>query len=580
MGAIVVTNDLAAATVTYNTVQFGGNDADYKSVPPTYRFRGQFVYDDSNRAIKGVQYSLMVNAIFYENNEAAMATNAEAMRRLLSKPGKQLKIVGLGTGFATISNDIAFGPKPISYDWQPLGQAAWEMVWLVSFHIMECGSNNSPNTLAAFNFDTTWQNDFEGMCARTIAGHAEIAPRLGGPKGKTPMLVADQVRTQITVIVPAGFRRTSNVWRENDAKNRLEFVITDEQEPGDPLPQGIIQASGNLSYDSAGPGFAKAVVTLNINLRVAPGFPPGLGGQTALIIAKTKHQQMLAANGVNQRGQGTVIARGMSITAGKWANARETSARFSWDMTKCVAAMMTAAGIWQPLNTNTMQQWQASVSNLWGNRGVAGLGSVANEGVIIDLCDNVTNVTIGATPNNYNTNQLQPQFTFSCPDVPTDGGWIGHDLRLSVKRIDNQTAHRKAIAYLPTVDLKPFVNALAGRGVPIPGSVFTTNSQSVINGKHDIEYHGNPDVYVLLEFRGLRLIRQPQMPELLSIGGVKAEPVGEAVVDGPRIAYDSPCPVYFIRGYQLYRINGYIAEIKAVESNSSCALSNGNNQTY
>lgn len=579
----IVLNNLAAATITYNGVQFGGADADYKSVPPTYKFKGRFVYDQSSRTITHVQYLLIVNAIFYESSEAALATNVENIRRKLSKVGKQLKIVGLGTNFETITQDPKWGPKPQSFDWQAIGQRAWELTWVVEFAVSECSSSQTGSWMS-FNFETTWANDFEGNCTRTIAGHVDIASQRTGTEGKKPGVIADQHRNSINVVVPAGFRRLHNVWRENDDHTRLDFIITDEQEAGDALPQGIIRGSGSFTYESQGPGFSQAKVNLNLNLRVAPGFPPGLAGQIALIAAKTKQQEMITANGVTPGGGATVIPLGLRITNGKFSQARETSASFSWGMTRCVAHMMTAAGIWKPIIRDDPHHrlWQASVSNLWKNRGTAGLKSNLNDAVIIDLCDNTSTITIGAGGEAH-SHQSNPQFTFNCPDIPEDGGWLGHDLRISIRRLDHSTVHRKAIPYLPSFLQAPVKNALRGVKIPLWGSVFDTSQtgggEDTLDRRHDIEYHGNPEIFVLLQFRGLRLMRQPQVPEIKTIAGV---PVIAHSVEGlvPRLAYDSPCPVWFVNGWRLYRVNGYVPDILATESNVSCAASNGNNQQY
>lgn len=572
MGAIVYEN-LAAATITYNGVQFGGNDATYKSIPPTYRFRGEFVYDDSGRAIKGVKYQMTVNAVFYETTEATMALAVDAIRERLSAPGKELSITGLGTAFGNITNDIGFGPRPLFFDWQPIGRIAFEVVWVVEFFISECASQFSNSlAFAAFNFDTTWANDFEGMCDRTIAGYVEIAPRRVGVTGKLMVAVADAVRNSINIVVPEHFKRVRNVWRENSAKNRLDFVVTDVAERGTPLPEGCIHADGDFTYASVGPGFAKASCTLNMNMLVSPSFPPAIAGVIFLQAAKTKQDQMQSEND----NKAVVIPRHILIRNGKFERSRETTCSITWDLTRCVGSMMKAAGIWDPIpkgpggDNFSYNLWRASVANLWANRGLHGLQSNVNESAIIDLCDQATGVTIGGTTSEHGPSHQHPAFTFGCPDVPEDGGWIGHDVRVRIFRKDEQSWHKKAIAFL--------FGSSQINGDDQSDSTTTggPSYNQTGNALHDVEYHGYPEVYALLQFRGMRLIRKPIMPELKSVGGKEVVQVNHNI-DGPRIAYDAlSCPVWFIRGWRLYRVNGNVAVVKKVDSKTSCASTDEN----
>lgn len=577
MGAIAF-QDMALLTVTYNGVQFGGNDTDYKSFPPEYSLNGDFVYDESGRAVIKVRYRMRVSTIFYENTEETMANNFEAIRELLSVPGKELSILGLGTGFDEISYDVGFGPKPISFDFQPLGQIAWQCVWVVEFHVSECALlEQSPDLWLAFNFETTWANDFEGMCERTMSGHVLIVPRRTGLNGKSMLMTADFVRDRLNIAVPDHFARVYHTWRENSAKDRIDFSIIDSAERGTPLPEGCIQADGDLTYSSHGPGFEKSSVTMTMRLRISPSFPPGLAGVIFLAAAKTKQQRMQAINNDNRA---TIVPRGINIVNGKFGRSRETSASITWDLTKCVGSMMKAAGIWEPIPKGnndefTYPLWRASISNLWNNRGIHGLRSNVDEAAIIDLCDRVTGATIGVTPSNHQHQNQQPEFLFSCPDIPEDGGWIGHDIRLRVMRIDDQTWHKKALAFL-SGPFQAVTDSLADR-TGLGGFLYQQNGDAE---EHDVEYHGYPVQYVVLEFRGLRLVRKPIMPELIKIDGLT--PVfWKGNIDGPRPAFDAMnCKVWFMRGYKIYKVNGPVSSVKHVLSKTSCAMddANANNQ--
>jgi len=152
--AAIANTALAGMTVRYghptnaaDGVQFGGNDAPHSSLPPMFKLRGEFVYDDSGRTVIAVRYTLTVSCWFYEDTEAGMAANMREVRRLLSIPGRQLKIEGMGSGFTTIV-DIDNGPKPLGIDLNNIGNLAWECIWTVQFTVTECAGNGSQNPFA------------------------------------------------------------------------------------------------------------------------------------------------------------------------------------------------------------------------------------------------------------------------------------------------------------------------------------------------------------------------------------------------------------------------------------------------
>jgi hypothetical protein len=303
----IVNTDLAAFTVTYNTVQFGGSDAPgisagagnvFKSTPPMYGLRSEFRYDDSRRTIVGIDHVLTIRTIIFESSEAVMAGNMLALRQLLGVPGKSLKIVGMGTGFGKIQLpavdtdfvDIDSGPHPVSLEFNPIGNLAWEMTFVIKFFISECATADT-NFLAwmAFNFKTTWQNDFEGLCSRTITGYIQISQIRGST---TPFHVSDEVRGNLVVAVPTGFRRLQNVWEESADKSRLGFTIVDEQLPGDNLPTGVTAANGVMSFQAiAGPqnaSMVQGIATFTMTLRTAPNQPKNLAGRLFIIAALNK----------------------------------------------------------------------------------------------------------------------------------------------------------------------------------------------------------------------------------------------------------------------------------------------------
>lgn len=563
--AAIPNNNFAGATVTYNGVQFGGADSDHKSTPPQYSIRGDFVYDDAGRAVVGVRYLLTVQCVFHETTEAAMATNMADLRERLSSPGRELKIEGLGTQFGTITTDIMWGPKPIGLpQMNPLGQACWELVWTVEFMLCECASSGIDTyAWAAFNFSTTWRNDFEGRPTRTIAGYVQIAGRRNRTNPKLVTTTADQVRDRLMIIVPPFFRRVENAWDESPDRTRITFSVTDEMLPGDYLPEGCILADGDLSYSSKGPGFNEALVTLSMTIKTAIDKPASLAGLIFLTAATSKQADMSAGN-----QKGVVIPSSLNIANRKFDGARITSASMSWLCTRCINDMLNAAKIWQPVVPGDYNRWRTSIQHLWGNRSIANTRNLASDDLIVDLCSSVTQRTIGNVPADVPYRADLPQFTFTCPDIKPDGGWLAHDLRVRILREDEQTWHKKAVEYLPSPGQTLGLQSPGDEErVRLGGPAFTQSASE----EHDVEYQGLPVTYVLLQFRGLRIKHKPAMPEIKSVAGQQAVLVRQEI-DGPRVGFDVlTCPAWFIRGYRIYRVNGYVPDVKAVGSETSCA---------
>lgn len=558
----VFAGNLAGSTITYNGVQFGGADSAYKSYPPQYDVVGVMIYDDAQRAVIGVEYTLTVKAIFYETTEGAMSANASAVQEKLSAVGKTLTIDGIGIGLDDIQ-DIDWGPKPLSFAWQPFGEVAWECVWVVKFRISKCASSASAaNIWVAWNYNTTWQNDFEGQCTRTISGYVQIAGRRNNGNDQVAA-VADEVRQQISVTIPEKFKRTNNVWRESDDKTRLDFVIVDEQLEGDPYPEGITLANGYCDANTIGPGFAKMDVGIGMTFKTAPGVAKGLAG--VLFMQAVLAKQAAMAQRIGPKG--SVIPKSLSIRNEKFDGARVTTCSATWMLTKCLNAMLNAAGIWEPLVNTNYQQWRASMENLWGNRGNAGLRSLANDDLIIDICDGVSQKAFGNTPSEPPNADANGQFQFTCPQVPADGGWIHYDVRVHLLRHDHQTYHRKAVSYSQSqIQSSPGDESAGGSTSFGEPSYSQSDSQS-----HITEFNGFPELQIVQIFKLLRFKHQPTPPVIKSVGGRPVVQIGSSN-EFSRPAFDVfECPVWYRAGYRVYRVQGPVTVAFPVGRKDSCA---------
>lgn len=589
--AAIVNTALAGFTVTYNGVQFGGSDATYSTTPPTYEFSGDYRFDESGRAVVCVDYILTLRSKVYGATESAAAINVVAIRKRLAVPGGLLKIEGLGTGFGTISvggnnHDVSNGPIPLPLVAVPLGQAMWEITWAVKFSISECLSGGE-DALAfmAFNFSTTWRNDFEGLTDRTITGHVIIPQIRNYVSPKTVLHVAEETRGNIVVAVPPNFQRTMNDWRESDDKSRLEFTIVDSLIDGDYLPPGITDASGSFGFTAGdgtqgGSGMASGMAVMSCSFKTAINQPRTLAGQIFIIAALAKQSEIIAALATAKTSDptlpsGLVVPVRLSVANGKFKNARQTDCMMSWVITQSLGSILNASGIWTPvagsLSPNDYTTWRASMSALWGNRGFSGIGSTANEAVIIDLCDNVTSKTIGVVGSSPNSTTPGSLDTLTCPSVPSGGGWIHFDLDVQLVRQDQQTLHKKAAAYLPaSPSVGDTTDPLLTSSVKLGGVSYSQSASD----QHVIEYHGYPETLVGISFAALRFKNKPFMPVITTIDGHAARLVEEHG-GAAKVVFDAfGCPIWSITGYRVYRVVGYVGDLEAIGSLVSAAATN------
>lgn len=559
--AAIVSGNLAGSTITYNGVQFGGADATYASTPPEYFLDGAPVYDEAGRAVVQVDYTMTVRSTFYADSEAGMSAIADSVKERLSASGKTLTIAGIGIGLDNIQ-DIAWGPLPQSCKWNPWGALSWECVWVVKFSISECASGNSdPLAWAAWNYSTTWSNDFEGQCTRTIDGYVQIAGRRN-PNNNQVAHVADETRERINIIVPDKFRRVQNVWRGNAAKDRIDFVVVDEQLPGDPFPAGITQATGFCSGDSQGPGFAKLNASIGMTLTTAPGVPKGLAGVICMQAFLAKQ-----ANMVRRNEGGTVIPTSMNFRAGKFDEARTTSFSATWTMTKCLNQMLNALGLWEPLVETNYQQWRTSVENLWVNRGNAGLRESAADDIVLDLCSATTTKTFGNTPSNPPSAEQNGLFSFQCPDIPPDGGWVAYDMHVHLLRMDHQTLHRKAVQYTQSSQPSSPGDVVSASGSPFNEPTYQQSSQN----SHVSEFNGYPELKLVLLFKLLRFKHEPVPPSVRTVGGKPVKLISSSN-ESAKVAFESLfCPVWYRAGYRVYQVDGPVNVLSPAGRKDMCS---------
>lgn len=562
----------AGATVKYNGVQFGGSEAAFDSLPPTFELVTNAVYDEAGRAVVNFRHILTVDCIFFADNESTLSANLQSVRRRLLTPGRQLSLDGIALGFNEDEPDIIFGPKPISFSTPTThGVIACQTRWVCEFTGAPCIISGSASpAFSAFNYSTTWANDFEGQTIRTIVGYYTVAQtRSQGKFGKVSgsssaskaslTRTADLIRTSAIIELPEGFKRTQNTWVENAAKDRMDFTVIDQSMRGRAYPPGISEVTNDKISMSTSPlTFSQAEVNMSATMTVAPDRAPSLAGVYFLQWAIAR-QTAMTKRLKRKKGKAAVIPTRFAMETGLCDGSRTTSFFMAWKTTGCIQDLFFNTP-WEPLPNTDYKKWRRSMEPVWNNRGVPLLAEVQNEDAVFSICDNVTGSKIGKGNAADPDVVVLDRYAYPCPDIDQDNSWLDYDVQVSVYRQEKNSIVRRAVI--------PFASAAAPI-VPL-GAAVTTAVNMVIGSRFDsgedtehiVVQDGIPVQWVLVQAKGRRVKFNPVFPKLETIGpnNAKVRPVGSAVIERKIVAKFGNCEIRQMRGYQWYVVLDYVSD--------------------
>jgi len=215
--------------------------------------KGVPVYDSSGRTVVHVLWTFTIKETIALASPATTDSEIEAIRRILLKSGGTF--VYRDKGFSDSFNintgkvrDVAFGPKPRSFSWRPIGSnRVVEFTWIVDVALPECENALYDHAIAEANFKMDYQIDATGHTTRLFSGHLRIAVN---KDGKRLTDNADLYRKKFVPDVPVNFRRTDQRYSLSEDKARLDVSITDvEMKSPFAPPIGIVDVS--LSHSIA-----------------------------------------------------------------------------------------------------------------------------------------------------------------------------------------------------------------------------------------------------------------------------------------------------------------------------------------
>ena len=545
---------LSGQVPAYNGVQFGGSDSDFNFTPPQYDLAVVPVYDDANREVVHLEYTLSVNCWIYHNSEPNLSLDQDTIRRLLSEPGRPILLGNLGMGFVSSEPDIIWGPKPVFLQIKPVGTIATEVNWVCKFNGAPCEIvSGTDSFFKAFNYTTTWGIDHEGSTVRTISGYIEMAQTRSLTSPRQVNQVVDQLRDNIDVQVPPCFRRDSKTFTESADKTRLDFTITDIEVTRDVLPQGMTMGHGTFGFTTGempGGTVTQIEPSLNVTLYTADGVPYQQGLQKALEIAKAKGDAMQAT--VN--GKGTVLVTSISIDRGLFYDANRTTLSVSWLVIGHDFNQLQASALYEQLPDSVYTDWRNSINHTWANRGNRKLRSRAEDDDILSICDQVGGVTLSADGQCGDEEEDYPDYTLvSCPPVDQEQSYIKYDVSVGYRRQDDQQAYKPAALYEPEEESED--SYLTAEGLSHPHTYDTDEYTEEVT-----EQYGYPQQVVRLKFFIARVHFIPDAPKLLQLNGqpVEAEMIDEWTEAKTVVQYG--CPIHTLIGWRDYRIKSHVPQ--------------------
>lgn len=558
--AITALKDLSDANAGWGVTSYNGFTF---SGLRKFKLAGRDIYDEANRVITDVEYTLTISAVIYATSEANEATAVSNARKALNQPGGTLVITGQGLGDIRVNGstpthiDVAWGPRPQSLELNSVGGLATEVVWVCTFRIKECsGTSGATTPIMAWNYDCAYSFDESGLCTRVISGYLQI--RQTRATGSTRLTTsADQYRNRIQVAVPAGFGRKTWGFPISKDKSRLDFFFVDMQLDGAPLPEDIIKADLTYGVESIPPGFQKFHATLSGTLEVAPGKPTSRAARMFMTIALDKLTKLRRNVGANK----TVIPDRIRMETAVFG--RASSFSISFLVISCLDDIIKKGGIWESLSGVTYEKWARSMERVWNVRGTAGLVYNPSQDALVDLCSSNAINPIGndggtSTPYESDTG------VFGAGQISKENSWLAFENSLEVSRAHSLAHHKVSDGYTPG-------------DAPLNSADFITQDVTSLSAvisvvRRDVsQYQAGPTELVLMRGKAMRIKYKPAIPRLLKVGGFDVEVVKEKI-DGPKTVgcfFDTP--VYVARWAILYRLKtGYLSSLKARKNPSIC----------
>ncbi len=523
-------------------------------------------WDRAKRTVVRLKWSLEVHAIIHATSVGAQETRMNTVIQELSEPRQKLTINGIGMDLPITTDkngtrpDINWGPKPNVVSIAPAGaDLCWEVNWTVEFETAPyCASGGSVSAGApiAFNYETTYVTNEEGLLTRIISGYIEIVQFANGRKvAANPEDAFDLITWQL----PDLFRRVSVSRRFNEAKNVVEFTVIDQELADYPYPEGVVECDVDYDFENRPPGFMNWTGQLSGTMRVAPGIPKSLAVDKFFIIVFDIAAKLNAAAAPSK---GIVIPERIRIGTKKFG--RTSRFMVTWRMVACLHDILTKTGLWEPVPGTSYQSWKSSMAaaGVFHPRGVGKWKMNATEDTIIDLCQGAQAVTLGNDTGSRYDPFGSPTTKLGCGNITKERSYLM--FRNKIRGVQQQNAIIHNIMQTFGGAAYVALSGDVGNGAPFPSEQTGAKPKNSI-----LQFQSGSTDFIVMTGRALRLKFTPEIPKLTKIAGVDVDELARNIVLEPITSYFD-CTLYEARWAILYKPRGQIYAVKPPKVREFC----------
>lgn len=499
----------APQTLTYNGITL--------NVTQVVSVSCRNVYDAAERTVTHVVVSLRVKAVVAAG--AAQNATLAAYRVALERPGAALTYTGMSFGGLTINaTDLIWGPRPRVLLWRPKGDQAAEIEWHADVAMLHCANAPFRGQVMEAVYSLSVSVDKAGYTTRVHRGLIRIPmTRLAVNNINVPD-TADAYFEDWVPAKPDNCERA--ITRDLDeSKCKLVFTVTDTERRGNPLPFGMVEATGSHTLVAETRGVFKVWSgTLSMQCEMERGRPrtEAWEGWKRLMADRL---------GAARREASTVFLTGMTIGEPELFGPAAASFSVSYRITAPVGGrrrnFFPFGQLWRPVPGTNWAQWSASLRNgAHHPRGHAGYRHRAADDVIVDLCLGDRN-TLGARPAwQVDNPRLQGRVRdtwedirrlLSIPENPDPAAtWLEYHCEITVEPTDHTVVHVPlATKRLTDSTLR---TPAARETFPHEGPGFTLKSQET--PPPIVQHRASSSYYVTLEGYALRWHYEVPRPEL------------------------------------------------------------------
>lgn len=522
------------------------------------------------------------------NIDGLTDTSFPAIRQRLLSPGQPLHFWNQGVGHFSVNDnagaslerkyDVNNGPKPKIVSEVPIvGSKALRVTWECSTWTTNCDFVPGFSGLTQLTYSVSWGIGESGITTRTISGSVEIAlsrdpqnPQNTISASNQTRDSADSARALVVNLFPRidRYSRVAQNFNLSSDRKTLTFSITDsENNTENPFFPGIVRMSVPVRYSSdMKNGFTIWSGSVSGNIEVAPGYSKIRAWIAFItvfdnIFGKRDKGHVPGANTTappggpgtssnpnpSQSSQDKSLGFITSISLEEDKYSRSLSFSFNYTLFCSLAELFKATGLFQPLsisqNEASWPLWKTSLNKVQGPRGWAdqlGLAFNPADDVIIDLCNPSPLIAGHNPPTPTSVDDFGKSVSGEKPESSTqDKSYVSYETGIKVdvkdgtiaalplKRtapIQEQTSTSRMTSDVGLTYGTPEVPTSGGSSGPSGAPSGTVSVKPVIQRGRITRY------MVTVYGHAVRIGYMPLVPNLKSVGGVKARKYGQDTI--------------------------------------------------